>query len=88
MVMKSFLQGINIDKKLTKQYGDTVGMFEGRQPALITQDDEMLREIMVKQFHNFSNRRNFEFPKGTNVEYGKKVLVRTGPDLLTNIKIL
>ena len=82
MVMKSLLQGINIDKRLTRQYGDTVGTFEGRQPALLTQDDEMLREIMVKQFHNFANRRTFEIPKGTNIEYGKNALVKSGRALL------
>ena len=76
------LQGFSRDKKLTSQYGDTVGMFEGRQPALLTQDDEMLREIMVKQFHNFANRRTFEIPKGTNIEYGKNALVKSGQALL------
>ena len=66
---------MNIDKRLTSQYGDTVGIFEGRQPTLITQDDEMLREIMVKQFHNFSNRRSFDFPEGTNLEKGNKIVM-------------
>ena len=59
-----------MDKKLTDQYGDTVGFFEGRQPSLLTQDDDMLREVMVKQFHNFANRRLFEFPEGTLMENG------------------
>ena len=73
--MICLLQGISADKRLASEYGDTVGVFEGRQPALFTQDDEMMREILVKQFHNFANRRNFPFPEGTNFEKGNKSII-------------
>ncbi|XP_014786343.1 cytochrome P450 3A8 [Octopus bimaculoides] len=45
-----------IDAEWMNKYGDVVGFYLGRQPALLIGDPEMLEQIMVKQFHNFTNR--------------------------------
>ncbi|CAI9741156.1 cytochrome P450 3A14 [Octopus vulgaris] len=44
-----------VDAEWLNEYGDVVGFYLGRQPALLIGDPEMLEQIMVKQFHNFTN---------------------------------
>ena len=39
--------------------GGMYGTYEGRSPILTVTDLDMLREIMVKQFNNFPNRRKY-----------------------------
>ncbi|XP_064612738.1 cytochrome P450 3A24-like [Liolophura sinensis] len=42
-----------------KKYGRVFGHFEGSHPLLVIGDAEMLREITVKEFNTFTNRRSF-----------------------------
>ncbi|XP_064612535.1 cytochrome P450 3A11-like [Liolophura sinensis] len=42
-----------------KTYGRVFGHFEGQQPMLVVGDLDMLREITVKEFNSFTNRRDF-----------------------------
>ncbi|XP_066264682.1 cytochrome P450 3A11-like [Branchiostoma lanceolatum] len=44
--------------KMLREYGEVYGLFSGSMPVLFVSDPEMLREILVKQFHNFSRRNN------------------------------
>ncbi|XP_025080188.1 cytochrome P450 3A43-like [Pomacea canaliculata] len=39
-----------------KTYGKTYGIYFTRQPVLVTTDPAILKEVMVKQFHNFTDR--------------------------------
>ncbi|XP_061178614.1 cytochrome P450 3A24-like [Saccostrea echinata] len=39
-----------------REYGDVFGHFVGRSPMLVVADTEMLKEILVKQFNNFTDR--------------------------------
>ncbi|CAE1295567.1 Cytochrome P450 3A12,Cytochrome P450 3A4,Cytochrome P450 3A40,Cytochrome P450 3A11,Cytochrome P450 3A27,Lithocholate 6-beta-hydroxylase,Cytochrome P450 3A7,Cytochrome P450 3A19,Cytochrome P450 3A21,Cytochrome P450 3A13,Thromboxane-A synthase [Acanthosepion pharaonis] len=39
-----------------KKYGDRYGIFFGLQPSLIISDPEIIKDVMVKNFSNFTNR--------------------------------
>ncbi|XP_078612799.1 cytochrome P450 3A8-like [Branchiostoma floridae x Branchiostoma japonicum] len=55
----SYTEGSHVfDCKCYKQYGKVFGFFEGRTPMLMIGDLEIIKEITVKQFNNFSNRRD------------------------------
>ncbi|CAH1245682.1 CYP3A5 [Branchiostoma lanceolatum] len=55
----SYTEGSHVfDCKCYKKYGKVFGYFEGRQPMLMVGDLDLIREITVKQFNNFSNRRD------------------------------
>ncbi|XP_019645052.1 PREDICTED: cytochrome P450 3A8-like [Branchiostoma belcheri] len=55
----SYREGSHIfDCKCYKKYGKVYGFFEGREPMLMVGDLELIKEITVKQFNNFSNRRD------------------------------
>nr|QUF59379.1 cytochrome p450 CYP3045C2 [Brachionus angularis] len=47
----------NVLKKWTEKYGKTYGYFEGHLPVLVTSDLEIIQEIFVKQYANFSARK-------------------------------
>ncbi|CAI9741136.1 cytochrome P450 3A8 [Octopus vulgaris] len=40
-------------------YGDTYGVFLGANPYLVTSDPEIIQEVLVKRFSNFTNRTPF-----------------------------
>ncbi|XP_055350211.1 cytochrome P450 3A2-like isoform X2 [Paramacrobiotus metropolitanus] len=46
------------DLKWTKKLGRTFGYFDGPTPVLVTSDLDMLKNIMVKDFTHFANRRD------------------------------
>ncbi|KAB5574772.1 hypothetical protein PHYPO_G00212890 [Pangasianodon hypophthalmus] len=46
-------------KDLVKQYGRVCGYYLARQPVVVIADPDMLRQVMVKEFHNFPNRMLF-----------------------------
>ncbi|KAI4901924.1 hypothetical protein NFI96_022516, partial [Prochilodus magdalenae] len=46
-------------KDLINQYGRVCGYYLGRRPVVIVADPDMLRQIMVKEFHKFPNRMKF-----------------------------
>nr|QUF59374.1 cytochrome p450 CYP3044B7 [Brachionus angularis] len=48
---------------LIKKYGKVVGYFEGGTPVILTTDPKLLKLIMIKDFHSFTNRRVFEATK-------------------------
>ncbi|XP_076996603.1 cytochrome P450 3A4-like [Tamandua tetradactyla] len=76
---KGFLQ---FDLECFKKYGKTWGIYDGRQPALAVLDPELIKVILVKEFHNlFTNRRNFGLNGGlesslTTAEDGKWKYIR------------
>ncbi|CAG2118102.1 unnamed protein product, partial [Medioppia subpectinata] len=41
-----------------RKYGKTVGFYEGLKPCLSTIDPELIRAVLVTDFHKFANRRN------------------------------
>ncbi|MCI4379078.1 hypothetical protein PGIGA_G00223700 [Pangasianodon gigas] len=46
-------------KDLINQYGRVCGYYLARQPMVVIADPDMLRQVMVKEFHNFPNRMLF-----------------------------
>ncbi|XP_064613094.1 cytochrome P450 3A24-like [Liolophura sinensis] len=46
-------------RRLVQKYGRVFGHFEGSLPLLVVGDADMLREITVKEFSSFTNRRSF-----------------------------
>jgi hypothetical protein len=48
---------VKFDVDVFKQYGKTLGYFEGSSPSLMTIDVDLIKAITIKDFHNFTNRR-------------------------------
>lgn len=48
-----------VDKDLYKKYGRVVGVYHGNIPLLLINDAELIKQVMVKEFSNFTNR--FEY---------------------------
>lgn len=42
--------------KWRKQYGKVFGFFSGSRPSLVVSDLDMIKQILIKDFQNFSNR--------------------------------
>jgi len=42
---------------LEKKYGKTCGIFFGSMPNIITSDPEVLKQVFIKDFHYFANRK-------------------------------
>ncbi|XP_033752139.1 bifunctional protein STORR-like [Pecten maximus] len=64
----------DFDRKALQKYGKVYGHFDGLSTNLVVADKEMLREILVKQFNNFVDRRTLDGFAG-DLEHG-----------LTNVK--
>ncbi|KAI8513720.1 hypothetical protein Bbelb_080440 [Branchiostoma belcheri] len=47
----------NIDLEWMKKYGKYWGVYEGQLPVLIVADTKLIKQINVKEFPNFANRR-------------------------------
>ncbi|KAK3697995.1 hypothetical protein QZH41_014378, partial [Actinostola sp. cb2023] len=45
-----------------KKYGKVFSLCIGRKASIVIADPELLKQIMVKDFHNFTNRQNDAFP--------------------------
>ncbi len=45
------------DLSLIKEYGKVVGYFEGTTPNILCADVEMLKQVLIKDFDSFRNRR-------------------------------
>ncbi|KAF4091710.1 hypothetical protein AMELA_G00040050 [Ameiurus melas] len=43
-------------KDLINQYGRVCGYYVARRPTVVVADPDMLKQVMVKDFHNFPNR--------------------------------
>lgn len=48
---------VNYDLKLIKNYGRIVGHFEGSDPVIMCTDKDLIKNIMIKDFNKFTNRR-------------------------------
>lgn len=54
----------NYDMEIFKEYGKTVGYFEGTQPVILTNDIKFMKAFLIKDFSSFVNRRvRAEFSK-------------------------
>ncbi|XP_046569764.1 cytochrome P450 3A6-like [Haliotis rubra] len=51
---------IGNDVELVRKYGRVVGIYHCRLPIMLVSDPEMIKEICVKQFSNFTNRKRPE----------------------------
>ncbi|RNA30710.1 Cytochrome P450, partial [Brachionus plicatilis] len=47
------------DIEIMKKYGRVVGYFEGSTPIVLTTDIKFIKNVMIKDFNCFVNRRNF-----------------------------
>ncbi|XP_068226086.1 cytochrome P450 3A40-like [Palaemon carinicauda] len=45
--------------KWLEEYGNIFGYYMGAKPFLVVRDLELVRQVLVKDFHNFSNRPKF-----------------------------
>ncbi|XP_062587499.1 cytochrome P450 3A11-like isoform X2 [Saccostrea cucullata] len=58
-----------------REYGDVFGHFNGRSPMLVVADTEMLKEILVKQFQNFTDRA---VPRGFSGDVEENISTQQG----------
>lgn len=61
---KSFHE-IELDNYIAK--GRIYGMYEGRRPTLVIGDPDVLRDIMIKDFHFFTDRRDLSTGRDDDV---------------------
>uniref|UniRef100_A0A914CI09 Uncharacterized protein n=1 Tax=Acrobeloides nanus TaxID=290746 RepID=A0A914CI09_9BILA len=54
--------------ELQKQYGETFGLYFGMMLEITSTDMEFIREVMIKQFSNFSERPIDHFFRGYPME--------------------
>lgn len=45
------------DEQTTKKYGNFVGTYEFFQPTLCVSDPELVKKILLTEFHNWPNHR-------------------------------
>ncbi|XP_078614497.1 cytochrome P450 3A8-like [Branchiostoma floridae x Branchiostoma japonicum] len=57
--------GSKFDKECYKKFNKVYGIFEGRHPILMVGDLELVKDITVKEFNTFTNRRTFEGQEGS-----------------------
>jgi len=55
------------DKRLTQEFGPTIGVCEFGLMTLLTSDVELAKDVMVKEFNNFCNRRPNGFPNNGEI---------------------
>ncbi len=57
-----------------QKYGRVFGYYFGFKPILVVTDLELLKQVMVKDFHNFIDRgvNNFEYFK---MNFGRKFCI-------------
>nr|AHL88979.1 cytochrome p450 3044A1 [Brachionus koreanus] len=48
------------DIEIMKKYGRIVGYFEGSTPVVLTTDTKFIKNVMIKDFNHFVNRRTFD----------------------------
>ncbi|XP_054163360.1 cytochrome P450 3A8-like [Oppia nitens] len=48
-----------LELELTKRYGKLYGLFSGHIPVLTINDPNLIRVVLIKDFHLFANRRKF-----------------------------
>jgi cytochrome P450 len=45
-------------REWTQRLGKTYGYYEGHYPILVTSDSNMIQEVFIKQFSNFTGRKH------------------------------
>ncbi|XP_061177067.1 cytochrome P450 3A24-like [Saccostrea echinata] len=58
-----------------REYGDVFGYFTGRSPMLVVADTDILKEILVKQFQNFTDRA---VPRGFSGDLEENLTAQQG----------
>lgn len=53
---------VDTDVNLVKKYGRIVGIFHGREPILLISEPDIIKQICVKEFNNFINRKTYTWP--------------------------
>ena len=53
-----FINKLELDRKWRQQYGHTYGLYEGYYPLLRTTDNELIKNIYLKQFGSFTDRNS------------------------------
>lgn len=48
---------IHFDMEMLEKHGKVVGTFEGTTPVLLINDTRILKNILIKDFNSFTNRR-------------------------------
>ena len=51
------------DVNCLKKYGRLWGQYSGTRPELFVAEPELLKELMVKRFDDFTDRQHFEMPQ-------------------------
>ncbi|XP_037579551.1 thromboxane-A synthase-like [Dermacentor silvarum] len=59
------------------KYGDTVGYFNGHRPVILTADLDLLRQIQIKDFQDFTDRGLLFQPKRPESPHNKSLLQLT-----------
>lgn len=49
------------DYEFAQKYGNIIGFYEIFKKAIIINDPELIKDIMIKDFHVFTNRRYYHF---------------------------
>ncbi|XP_055351556.1 cytochrome P450 3A24-like [Paramacrobiotus metropolitanus] len=62
------------DYKWTQKLGRKFGLFDGPVPVIVISDTEMLKNVMVKDFSHFVNRREIEGINGPIIDQAVSVL--------------
>lgn len=62
-------------KEWTKKFGKTYGYYQGHMPVLVTSDLDLIQEVFIKQFNNFSARK--KLPLETHEQSKNKSLIRS-----------
>nr|QUF59373.1 cytochrome p450 CYP3044B6 [Brachionus angularis] len=73
------------DIRMINKYGKIVGYFEGSTPIILVSDPKLLKSIMIKDFHSFTNRRVFE---AINIDPFDKMLTITKDEEWKNIRAI
>ncbi|RNA32702.1 cytochrome P450 3A9-like [Brachionus plicatilis] len=73
------------DRKLIDKYGAIVGYFEGSTPVVVTTDLKFIKNVMVKDFNCFVNRRTFD---SLAVEPTDKFLTSLKDDKWKNVRTI
>lgn len=45
------------DVEIIQKYGKTLGYFEGSSPVVLTTDVQLIKRVLIKDFHFFVNRK-------------------------------
>ncbi|CAG2173908.1 unnamed protein product, partial [Oppiella nova] len=50
----------HLDQSYVRKYGNIFGIFNGTDPVLLIADPELIKQVLVKDFHRFTNRRELQ----------------------------